>query len=184
MDYEHDEIEGDEGVVGTSFFNETLDARFEWIQKRKGDLSGSFGLQFISKDQEAIGEELLDLRVVEVAARREGLAPVLAARIAGRLFGVARPRRPDADQLDELGLVAIEELVIPRVNTVEVAGLIAPTTRRELTQAPVAQVGAQPHGEGGEQPQGGDWTKLNTNENPFGPSPKANHIINIQKCDQ
>lgn len=29
----------------------------------------------------------------------------------------------------------------------------------------------------GEQPQGGGWTKLNTNENPYGPSPKALEAI-------
>ncbi len=57
VDYEHDEIEGDEGEVGTRFFNDSVDARFEWVQKRRGDLSGSFGLQLFNRQQEAVGEE-------------------------------------------------------------------------------------------------------------------------------
>lgn len=56
VDYEHDEVEGD-GTVGTSFFNDSIEARFEWIQKRRGDLTGSFGLQILNREQEAVGEE-------------------------------------------------------------------------------------------------------------------------------
>ena len=56
VDYEHDEVEGD-GAVGTRFFTESAEARFEWIQKRRGNLTGSFGVQILDKEQESVGEE-------------------------------------------------------------------------------------------------------------------------------
>ncbi len=54
-DYEHMELEGDE--IGTTFTNETLEARLEAVQKRTGPWHGSFGIQFGDRDFAAIGEE-------------------------------------------------------------------------------------------------------------------------------
>ena len=56
VDYEHDELEGPD-EIGTRFFNEAWEGRFELVQKRRGNHTGSFGLQVRSRDLEAIGEE-------------------------------------------------------------------------------------------------------------------------------
>lgn len=54
-DYEHTELEGEE--IGTIFENDSIEGRFEFIQKRRGKLSGSFGLQVTDVDFAAIGDE-------------------------------------------------------------------------------------------------------------------------------
>lgn len=55
VDYEHRELEGVE--IGTRFLKETLEGRFELVQRERGRWSGSFGLQYLDDDLEAIGEE-------------------------------------------------------------------------------------------------------------------------------
>jgi iron complex outermembrane recepter protein len=54
-DYEHTELEGEE--IGTLFTNESWEGRVELLQNRVGALSGSVGIQALSRDFEAIGEE-------------------------------------------------------------------------------------------------------------------------------
>lgn len=54
-DYEHRELEGAE--IGTTFRNDSWEGRLEFLQRQLGPLSGSFGLQALSRDFEAIGEE-------------------------------------------------------------------------------------------------------------------------------
>jgi iron complex outermembrane receptor protein len=54
-DYEHVELEGEE--IGTRFTNDGWEGRFELLQNRTGSLSGSVGLQILSRDFEAIGAE-------------------------------------------------------------------------------------------------------------------------------
>jgi iron complex outermembrane receptor protein len=54
-DYEHTEFEGAE--VGTVFKNESWEARLEAPQRAIGAWEGAFGVQFGSRDFEAIGEE-------------------------------------------------------------------------------------------------------------------------------
>jgi iron complex outermembrane recepter protein len=54
-DYEHTELEGDE--IGTRFFNDSVEGRIEAIHRGIGAMSGSFGLQYIDSDFEALGEE-------------------------------------------------------------------------------------------------------------------------------
>lgn len=54
-DYEHRELEGPE--TGTIFKNDSWEGRLEFLQRPLGSLSGSFGLQALSRDFEAIGEE-------------------------------------------------------------------------------------------------------------------------------
>lgn len=54
-DYEHRELEGAE--TGTVFRNDSWEGRLEFLQRQRGSLSGSFGLQALSRDFEAIGEE-------------------------------------------------------------------------------------------------------------------------------
>lgn len=54
-DYEHIELEGEE--IGTLFENDAVEGRFEFIQERRGKLSGSFGLQWTDVDFVALGEE-------------------------------------------------------------------------------------------------------------------------------
>lgn len=56
-DYEHSELEGAEREVGTTFFNEAMEGRFELVQKERGGLTGSFGLQIGREDLEAVGAE-------------------------------------------------------------------------------------------------------------------------------
>ena len=55
VDYKHVELEGSE--IGTEFLKDTLEGRFELVQKPKGRWSGALGLQILSDDLEAIGEE-------------------------------------------------------------------------------------------------------------------------------
>ncbi len=54
-EYEHRELEGEE--IGTVFTNESREARLELVQRAFGALSGSVGLQVLSRDFAAIGEE-------------------------------------------------------------------------------------------------------------------------------
>ncbi len=54
-DYEHVELEGDE--IGTLFLNDGWEARVEAVQRARGPLTGSFGVQVLRRDFEAIGEE-------------------------------------------------------------------------------------------------------------------------------
>lgn len=55
IDYEHFEGEGSE--EGTGFFNDAWEARAEFVQKRRGSSSGSFGIQLRERDFEVVGEE-------------------------------------------------------------------------------------------------------------------------------
>lgn len=54
-EYEHVELEGAE--VGTRFTNETLEGRLELVQRQRGRLSGTVGLQGSTNDFAAFGEE-------------------------------------------------------------------------------------------------------------------------------
>lgn len=54
-DYQHTEFEGDE--VGTVFKSDGIEARAEAIQNDKNGWRGASGIQFISRDFEAIGAE-------------------------------------------------------------------------------------------------------------------------------
>lgn len=56
-DYEHTELEGEEREVGTRFFNDEWEGRFELVQKAVAGWSGSFGVQLRSRDFLVIGEE-------------------------------------------------------------------------------------------------------------------------------
>lgn len=56
-DYTHAELE--EGIAGTRFFNKQLTWRGVLDQKRRGPLSGSFGLWGLRRDYEARGAEAL-----------------------------------------------------------------------------------------------------------------------------
>ena len=56
-DYEHTELEGEEREVGTRFFNDEWEGRFELVQKAVAGWSGSFGVQLRSQDFLVIGEE-------------------------------------------------------------------------------------------------------------------------------
>ncbi len=56
VDYEHDEVEPS-GEIGTTFFNDSFEGRFELIQKGHDGHSGSWGLQLRQRELEAVGEE-------------------------------------------------------------------------------------------------------------------------------
>ena len=55
-DYQHEEIEPT-GEVGTTFKNQSMESRLEFIQARQGGWDGAFGAQFFTRRFEAIGEE-------------------------------------------------------------------------------------------------------------------------------
>ena len=55
-DYRHDEIE-DTGEIGTSFFNNALEARAELVQRERNGWKGASGIQILSRRFEAVGEE-------------------------------------------------------------------------------------------------------------------------------
>lgn len=54
-DYTHTEFEGDE--TGTIFASEGYEGRVEVVQRRQGGWDGAFGLQALSRDFNAIGDE-------------------------------------------------------------------------------------------------------------------------------
>jgi iron complex outermembrane receptor protein len=54
-DYEHRELEGAE--VGTTFFNDSDEARFEMTHGHGGGFRGVFGVQYATRDFEAVGLE-------------------------------------------------------------------------------------------------------------------------------
>ena len=54
-EYEHTELEG--GEVGTVFENAGWEGRLDLVQRPFGDLDGSLGFQFVTRDFEAVGEE-------------------------------------------------------------------------------------------------------------------------------
>lgn len=58
-DWNHREIELDEGEIGTEFFNKQFVYRGEFQQKRRGPLSGQFGFWGLSRDFKAVGAEAL-----------------------------------------------------------------------------------------------------------------------------
>jgi len=54
-DYAHTEFEGDE--VGTRFFSEGYEGRFELIQRERNGWQGVVGLQLLDRDFDAVGDE-------------------------------------------------------------------------------------------------------------------------------
>lgn len=55
-DYQHQEIEPS-GEVGTTFYNQSMESRLEFIQSRRGGWDGAFGAQFFTRRFQAVGEE-------------------------------------------------------------------------------------------------------------------------------
>ncbi len=55
-DYRHDEIE-DTGKIGTSFFNQGLEARLELVQAARGGWRGAVGGQMFIRDLNIVGDE-------------------------------------------------------------------------------------------------------------------------------
>ncbi len=55
-DYQHQEIE-DTGEVGTTFLNQSMESRLEFIQSKRGGWDGAFGAQFFTRRFHVIGEE-------------------------------------------------------------------------------------------------------------------------------
>ncbi|MVZ97346.1 TonB-dependent receptor [Sphingorhabdus sp. IMCC26285] len=54
-DYTHKELEGSE--IGTTFFSKAIEARLELTQNERGGWRGATGLQFQTRDFEAVGDE-------------------------------------------------------------------------------------------------------------------------------
>lgn len=55
-DYQHQEIEAD-GAVGTTFLNQSMESRLEFVQSKRGGWDGAFGAQFFTRRFQVIGEE-------------------------------------------------------------------------------------------------------------------------------
>ncbi|AUW60161.1 TonB-dependent receptor [Sphingobium sp. SCG-1] len=55
-DYQHQEIE-DTGEVGTTFYNQSVESRLEFIQAKHGGWDGAFGGQMFIRDFNVVGEE-------------------------------------------------------------------------------------------------------------------------------
>lgn len=55
-DYQHQEIE-DTGEVGTTFYNQSMESRLEFIQAKRGGWDGAFGAQFFTRRFQVVGEE-------------------------------------------------------------------------------------------------------------------------------
>jgi len=55
-DYEHSEIDP-EGSIGTTFLNKSFEGRLELVQNKRGAWRGASGIQYLSRDFDAIGDE-------------------------------------------------------------------------------------------------------------------------------
>ncbi len=98
VDYEHVELESAE--IGTQFLKETFEGRFEFVQKLKGRWSGSFGLQILDDDLEAIGEEAFlppsATRTLGLFAFEELSTGPLSWQFGGRIESVDNSTRQEA----------------------------------------------------------------------------------------
>ena len=55
-DYEHSEIDP-EGAIGTTFLNKSFEGRLELVQNKRGAWRGASGIQYLSRDFDAVGDE-------------------------------------------------------------------------------------------------------------------------------
>lgn len=55
-DYQHQELE-DTGEVGTTFYNQSIESRLEFVQAKRGGWDGAFGAQMFVRDFSVVGEE-------------------------------------------------------------------------------------------------------------------------------
>ena len=55
--YKHDELEGDEGKIATTFDNESWDTRLEFVQHYSEQRHNAFGLHYLDKEFSSVGEE-------------------------------------------------------------------------------------------------------------------------------
>ena len=55
-DYRHDELE-ENGDIGTSFFTEGVEGRFELVQAERDGWGGGIGIQYFRRDLDVVGEE-------------------------------------------------------------------------------------------------------------------------------
>lgn len=55
-DYQHSELEED-GAVGTTFFNNSMEGRLELVQADRNGWKGAVGAQFLTRDFDAVGDE-------------------------------------------------------------------------------------------------------------------------------
>lgn len=55
-DYQHQELE-ENGDVGTTFYNQSIESRLEFVQAKRGGWDGAFGGQLFVRDFSVVGEE-------------------------------------------------------------------------------------------------------------------------------
>jgi iron complex outermembrane receptor protein len=55
-DYQHSEI-AEDGAIGTTFFNNSMEGRLELVQADRNGWKGAFGVQFVTRDFDAVGDE-------------------------------------------------------------------------------------------------------------------------------
>ena len=55
-DYQHQELEAD-GSIATTFLNQSVESRLEFVQRKKGVWRGAFGMQLAIRDFDVIGDE-------------------------------------------------------------------------------------------------------------------------------
>jgi iron complex outermembrane receptor protein len=69
LDYQHDELELADGEesLGTRFKNQVFSVRAEAEQRKSARLGGRFGVEFLTRDYEAIGEEALAPKTSQTA---------------------------------------------------------------------------------------------------------------------
>ena len=75
-DWNHKEIDVETNTVGTRFFNRQTIYRGTFTQKKRGRLTGSFGLWGMYRDFEALGEEALAPPVKQTAIAAFGLQEI------------------------------------------------------------------------------------------------------------
>lgn len=124
-DYRHQEIE-DTGAVGTTFNNQSMESRLEFVQAKRGGWDGASGVQYFTRRFEVVGEEkflprnqteqfgLFTLQSLDLGATRiEGGARYehskLSADADDSLFFDGRSRSFDAVS----GSLGISQAILP-----------------------------------------------------------------------
>lgn len=124
-DYQHQEIE-DTGAVGTTFNNQSMESRLEFVQAKRGGWDGASGVQYFTRRFEVVGEEkflprnqteqfgLFTLQSLDLGATRiEGGARYehskLSADADDSLFFDGRSRSFDAVS----GSLGISQAILP-----------------------------------------------------------------------
>ncbi|PTQ10825.1 TonB-dependent receptor [Sphingomonas oleivorans] len=101
-DYQHSELEED-GAVGTTFFNKSIESRLEFVQAERGGWRGAFGGQLFIRDFDVIGEEAFVPRNETLQAGLFTLQSFDIGALRAELGGRYEHSKVSADASEQIG---------------------------------------------------------------------------------